>query len=363
MNPPPGTPRRIYLDQTHLRGHVTGIERVALDLFAPESLAPHTVIPLRSTSVPRMIAAQHLGLPLRALADPAALFVFPGFPPGPLSVLLGTRCLTYVHDTFLLTRPADLNWKSRAYMAPSFAFALRSGRRFFVNSRTTGEAVRALCAPSALVALLRPAVRDVFGLADLVRPPAFAPGEPLRILAIGTIEPRKDYPAALALVAALIAAGCPAELHVVGRVGWGRHDFLAAPPPFLSLHGYVDDAGLRALVGRCHLLLSTSKAEGLGLPLLEVQHGGLPVVAPAGPVFTEVLGSSALFVDPADPDRAAADLLAFVRTGGLDRAARAARGNVARWNDLAARDAERFRRFLAQGKTAYADDLEGVIDA
>lgn len=357
------TPRRVYIDQTHLRGHVTGIERVALDLFAPERLAPHIVLPLRSTSLPRMIAAQHLGLPLRALADPSALLVFPGFPPGPLSVLLGERCLTYVHDTFLLTRPADLSWKSRAYMAPSFAFALRHGRRFLVNSRTTGAAVRALCAPSALVALLRPAVRDVFGLADLPGPAAYGPGEILRILAIGTIEPRKDYPAAIALVAALNAAGCPAELHVVGRVGWGRHDFLAAPPPFLTLHGYVDDAGLRALAGGCHLLLSTSKAEGLGLPLLEVQHGGLPVVAPVGPVFTEVLGPSGLFVEPADPGRAAADLLTFIRAGGLDRAARAARANVARWNGLAAEDAERFRRFLADGDTVYAGDREGVIAA
>ena len=31
-----GVTRRIYLDQTHLRGHVTGIERVTLDLFAPD---------------------------------------------------------------------------------------------------------------------------------------------------------------------------------------------------------------------------------------------------------------------------------------------------------------------------------------
>ena len=30
--PRPG-PRRIILDQTHVRGHVTGLERVALDLF------------------------------------------------------------------------------------------------------------------------------------------------------------------------------------------------------------------------------------------------------------------------------------------------------------------------------------------
>ncbi|MGT2480295.1 hypothetical protein ACU4GR_18875 [Methylobacterium oryzae CBMB20] len=50
--------RRIYLDQTHLRAHVTGIERVTLDLFAPDRLAPHAVRPVRAASLPGMIAAQ-----------------------------------------------------------------------------------------------------------------------------------------------------------------------------------------------------------------------------------------------------------------------------------------------------------------
>jgi glycosyltransferase involved in cell wall biosynthesis len=357
MNAAP--PRPVYLDLTNLRGHVTGIERVALDLFAPENLAPHEVRPVRSGSVPGMMLAQHLGLPARALADRSALFVFPGFPPGPLSVAFGARCITYVHDTFLITRPQDLSWKSRLYMAPSFAFAMRFGRRFLVNSRTTGEAVRDVCRSRALVALLRPGVRDVFGLGEMAGTAAYDPAKPLRLLAIGTIEPRKDYPAAIAIVAALNAAGIPAELHIVGRVGWGRHPFLEAPPPFLTLHGYVDDAGLRRLAESCHLLLSTSKAEGLGLPLLEVQHGGLPVVAPQGAVFSEVLGSSALFIAPDDPEGSAARIADWARTA-LPQAAAASRANVARWNGLATADAARFRAFLDRGPAAYADP-NGVV--
>ncbi|KQP34238.1 glycosyl transferase family 1 [Methylobacterium sp. Leaf102] len=355
-------PRRVYLDLSNLRGHVTGIERVALDLFSAANLAPHEVHSVRSGGVPGMMLAQHLGLPARALADRSALFVFPGFPPSPLSIAFGTRCVTYVHDTFLLTRPEDLSWKSRLYMAPSFAFAMRFGRRFLVNSRTTGLAVRDVCRRDALVALLRPGVRDVFGLADLARTAAYDPALPLRILAIGTIEPRKDYPAALAIVAALNAAGIRAELHVVGRVGWGRHAFLDAPPAFLTLHGYVDDAGLRRLAESCHLLLSTSKAEGLGLPLLEVQHGGLPVVAPEGAVFSEVLGDSALFVASDDPEGTAARIAAWARTR-LPEAARASRANVARWNGLATADAARFRSFLDRGTAAYADAPDGVVPA
>ncbi len=352
-------PRPVYLDLTNLRGHVTGIERVALDLFAPENLAPHAVRPVRSGGIPAMVLAQHFGLPARALLDRSALFVFPGFPPGPLSIAFGARCLTYVHDTFLLTRPQDLSWKSRLYMAPSFAFAMRFGRRFLVNSRTTGAAVREVCRPDALVALLRPGVRDVFGLAGMAATAAYQPGKPLRLLAIGTIEPRKDYPAAIAIVAALNAGGIPAELHVVGRVGWGHHAFLDAPPPFLTLHGYVDDAGLRRLAESCHALISTSKAEGLGLPLLEVQHGGLPVVAPQGAVFSEVLGRSALFIASNDAEGSAARIADWARTR-LPEAAAASRANVVRWNDLARADAARFRDFLDRGAAAYVDP-DGIV--
>lgn len=353
--------RRLYVDHTHLCGRVTGIERVALDLFAPDALAPHEVRIVRSGGIARMILDQQLGLPGRGLADRSALVLFPGYPPGPLALTLGARCLAYIHDTFLLTRPDELNWRARAYMAPSFALALRYGRRFFVNSRTTGAALRALCRTDALVALLRPPVRDVFALADLPGPAPYAPGEPLRLLAIGTIEPRKDYPAAIALTAAINAAGVPAELHIVGRRGWGRHEFLDAPPPFLRLHGYLDDGALRALAGRCHGLVSTSKAEGLGLPLLEVQHGGLPVIAPAGPVFAEALADSALFIRPEDPAGSAAALLAWIADGQLAAAGRASRANVARWNRLAQADAARFRDFLARDAAAYAGLDDAIV--
>lgn len=347
--------RRIYVDRTHLRAHVTGIERVTLDLFAPERLAPHAVHAVTSRNLPGMIAEQQLGLPLRALRDREALFLFPGFPPAPLCALAASRCLVYVHDTFLLTRPEDLSLRSRLYLSPGFALAMRWARHLFVNSRATGEALRAHCAPQARIALLRPGVRDVFGLGSLPGPAAYAPGAPLRLLALGTIEPRKDYPAALALTEALNHAGCPAELHLVGRVAWGRHPFVADPPPYLRLHGYLPDGALRRLAGECHLLLSTSKAEGLGLPLLEVQHGGLPVVAPDGPVFREVLGASGLLIRTETPGPSAAALAAWVAAGGLARAARDSRANVARWNALAAGDAVRFARYLAGDPDAYAE--------
>lgn len=346
--------RRIYIDRTHLRGRVTGIERVTLDLFSGERLAPHDIRSITSRSVPGMILRQQVGLPLALLRDRDALFVFPGFPPGPLCAAAADRCLLYIHDTFLLSRPEDLSLRSRAYLSPAFALAMRWGRHLFVNSVTTGEDLRRYCSPQATVSLLRPGVRDVFDLSRRVGPGRHRAGTPLTILAIGTVEPRKNYPASLAIVEALNRAGVPAELHIVGRPGWGRHDFLENLPPSVHLHGYLEDSALQALAERCHLLLSTSKAEGLGLPLLEVQHGGLPVVAPDSAVFREVLGQSGLLIDPNDAAGAAAAIAAWAASDAFAGAPEASRANVARWNGLAEADAVHLRAYLDGDPEAYA---------
>lgn len=354
MHAPLARRQRIYIDRTHLRGRVTGIERVTMDLFSPDALAPHELRSVKSRSIAGMIGRQQFGLPLMALRDPEALFLFPGFPPGPLLAPAADRCLLYIHDTFLLSRPEDLSLRSRLYLSPAFALAMRWGRNLFVNSRTTGEDLRRYCSPKAGVFLLRPPVRDVFNLAKRVGPGPRRPSDPLRLLAVGTVEPRKNYGASLAVVEALNSIGVPAELHIVGRAGWGKHAFLDAPPPYLHMHGYLPDSDLLALANTCHALLSTSKAEGLGLPLLEVQHGGIPVIAPDAPVFREVLGQSGLFIRPDDPERGARAIAAWVGTEKFNHGAQAARDNVGRWNALASRDASRLLALLDGDPRAYA---------
>jgi glycosyltransferase involved in cell wall biosynthesis len=88
--------------------------------------------------------------------------------------------------------------------------------------------------------------------------------------------------------------------------------------------------------------------EGLGLPLLEVQYAGLPVVAPDAPVFREALGSSGWFIDPSDADAAAQLILARLgETESRAAAARAAEANLIRWNAAAATDFVRVASILA----------------
>ena len=105
-----------------------------------------------------------------------------------------------------------------------------------------------------------------------------------------------------------VAAHPDATLEVIGRRGWGDDWDVLSTTPGVILHGFQPDNDATAILARADILICTSHEEGLGLPLLEAQYAGLPVVAPDQPVFREVLDRSGVFIDTRDP-RA----LAYVR--------------------------------------------------
>ena len=77
------TQASVFIDLTHLGRHVTGIERVSIEQFEKVDFAGATVTHVRSSGVLSMIWRQQVWLPLLALLNPTATFVFPGFPPSP----------------------------------------------------------------------------------------------------------------------------------------------------------------------------------------------------------------------------------------------------------------------------------------
>lgn len=335
----------ILVDHTHLGRAVTGLERITLELFGPEALAPLAITPVTSRGTAGLIFAQQVEIPLRLALAPSAILLAPGFPPSIPASLFGARVVPYVHDCFLITRPQDLNRRAALYMAPAFRRAVRTLPWFLVNSQTTAGELRAYTRPDAEITLYRPRVRDVFGIgtegsaraANLRR---VERGGRLDLIALGTVEPRKNLGAAADIVAVLREShGWDARLHLVGRFGWGGEADRLAGRPGVVLHGYQEPEAVRTLLAEAHVFVSTSHDEGLGLPLLEAQYAALPIVAPSKPVFREVLGGSGHFIDPADPVAAAASITALVaRSDAFVAAAADAMANIARWNAEADRD-------------------------
>jgi glycosyltransferase involved in cell wall biosynthesis len=351
---------RVFIDLTHLGRHVTGIERVSIEQFEAVDFMDAEVTRVRSWGVVSMVLCQQIWLPLLALFHPRATFVFPGFPPSPLFALFWRdRVVMYVHDLFLITRRADLGTKAKVYMAFPFAIAVERLRRFQVNSQKTRDELAPFVAPDAAITLYRPSVRNVFDLDASARQLRPSSPVPLKIATLGTVEPRKNYGAMLPLIDALAAlTKRPVELHIIGREGWGEAKEALGKHPAVTIHGYLSAARVKGVLEACDLYLCTSHDEGLGLPLLEAQYAGLAVIAPDKPVFREVLGDTATFIDPARPIAAAALIHDLISNPAWRReTTTTALANVDRWNDLAVVDAASARTMFATRPPRTAPSL------
>jgi glycosyltransferase involved in cell wall biosynthesis len=134
-------------------------------------------------------------------------------------------------------------------------------------------------------------------------PASLAGGRPLELLAVGTWEPRKNYPLLLrALRTAQQRTSRPLHLTIVGRrAGFAELDQqieeLAAQAN-VTLLGHVTDARLRELHEKCSATVFASWEEGFGLPVLESLWQGRPCLAHEGSALAEVApGGGVLAVD------------------------------------------------------------------
>jgi glycosyltransferase involved in cell wall biosynthesis len=144
-----------------------------------------------------------------------------------------------------------------------------------------------------------------WGVPPVAEPTSAPAVEPPYVLALGTVEPRKDYPT---LVAAFdeLRHGDPAlRLVVAGADGWGADSLTGAvaerhlEDEVVRL-GYVNEEERNALLWNAAALAYPSLYEGFGFPPLEAMTAGVPVVATRAGGVPEVLGEAALLVEPRD---------------------------------------------------------------
>ena len=126
------------------------------------------------------------------------------------------------------------------------------------------------------------------------------------VLAVSTLEPRKNFDGLLAAWSALPTADRnTTPLVVVGARGWG--EVLESPTAraalangTLRLPGHLPDEDLAALYAGCAVFAYVSHYEGFGLPILEAMASGAPVIASSTTACSETAGKAALLVQPED---------------------------------------------------------------
>ncbi|MCO5223847.1 MAG: glycosyltransferase family 4 protein [Thermomicrobiales bacterium] len=118
------------------------------------------------------------------------------------------------------------------------------------------------------------------------------------VLAVGTIQPRKNLP----ILAQAIQELDGVDLVIAGKHGWMADQVMseidaAGLGDRLRVLNYVPDDDLPALYRAAAVFAQPSRFEGFGMPILEAMACGTPVMVARGSSLDEVGGEAALRFD------------------------------------------------------------------
>lgn len=359
---------RIALDSTLIRpDRLTGVERYSLALVRGlAELAPGEIVLFRRPDAPATLTSlpveQHIApwtsripneqawLPLAARRAKVDLLHTLAFP---TPVLWRGPAAITVHDATRWLHPDSVSLGMRYYYGPLYRQALhRAAAVITVSESSKDDLIRAVGLPRERIHVTPNGVEPIFSQA---RAPE-GPRTPY-LLAVGTLEPRKNLPALLDAFRALRRDGRDLDLVLVGRQGWQHSLPLGDLAPHVRLTGAVSDAELAALYAGAACFVMPSIYEGFGLPLVEAMASGTPAVASDIAALREVGGDAVRYAPPDDAAALAQTIAAVVddREGSRERGERA-RERALRftWEECARATLEVYRRITASRRRGPA---------
>jgi glycosyltransferase involved in cell wall biosynthesis len=249
---------------------------------------------LRLPPLPRMLADAHVVHATNHVAVPP--------------VRPGQKLVVTVHDLAFRRFPDLIPTPWRRLYERSLRVANTEAERILVPSVSVRDEVASAGADPARI--------EVIPLASSVRAPGLDAVDAVRdgvrdrgitppyVLAVGTIEPRKNLPRLVRAYRRLAAEGIPHRLVLVGPDGWGvqelRRELAVGGPGRVVRTSNLTEDELAVAYADADAAAYISVYEGFGLPVVEAMSMGAPVVASDASSIPEVAGDAALLVDPTD---------------------------------------------------------------
>lgn len=212
------------------------------------------------------------------------------------------RVITF-HDLSFLHHPYFFSWKQRAWhwLQNCRLQARRAEKIIAVSEFTRSDLVNTLGVPAEKIEIIYSGISEDFKIIDRFQPLI---AEPF-ILYLGTIEPRKNI---IALIRAFNLVKADSnfknfKLILAGRKGWLYDNILreAHRSPYrtdIVFWGSVSHEEKIQLYNAAKVFVYPSFFEGFGFPPLEAQACGCPVIVADRTSLPEILGQSAIFLDP-----------------------------------------------------------------
>ncbi len=259
---------------------------------------------------------ERYGVAAEIARDNLAVFHSPDFIPPAGGA---ARLVITVHDLTFLLYPEFLTSESRHYYNDQIEWAVTTADHISADSDATRrDLIQMLSVPPDKVSTVHLAANPLFATAwnpdDVAATVRRLGLEPGYVLAVGTLEPRKNLGTLIKAMERLWQTHGPKwPLVLVGRKGWHTDDLMEAITS--SSHGSsiihlesVDDMSLGHLYSAAGVLATPSYYEGFGLPPLEAMHSGCPVVVSTRGSLPEIVGPEGRQVDPDDVEGWAAAL-------------------------------------------------------
>ncbi|HSJ21016.1 MAG TPA: glycosyltransferase family 1 protein [Nocardioidaceae bacterium] len=219
----------------------------------------------------------------------------------------GATALMTIHDLTFVRFPELCDANTRRYPQHIVAALRRGAHVHTVSATIADEVADHFAVPRDRIHVVHNGV-SVPQAADPERGRQVAGNAPF-VLALGTVEPRKDLVSLVRAFDALAATPTGRDLRLVlaGKRGWGAAALDEAIRT--STHhdrivqlGWVDDRTRADLLHAARVLAYPSIYEGFGLPPLEAMLAGVPVVTTDAGALPEIVGNASLMVPVGDVD-------------------------------------------------------------